>query len=76
MGDLPEAVQHAVAADDIALAVALTQQAGGWELILWKGIGYVRSLLKCFTEQTIRSDLTLQIAQAYLDIKLARFDTA
>lgn len=76
VGDLPEAVQHAVAADDVALAVELTQAAGGWELILWKGIGYVRSLLKCFNEQTIRSHLALQIAQAYLDIKLARFDSA
>lgn len=76
VGDLPEAVQHAVAADDIPLAVELTQQAGGWELILWKGIGYVRSLLKCFNEATIRSDLTLQITRAYLDIKLARFEAA
>ena len=76
VGDLPEAVQHAVAAEDIPLAVELTQAAGGWELILWKGIGYLRSLLKCFNQQTIRSHLTLQIAQAYLDIKLARFDSA
>jgi LuxR family transcriptional regulator, maltose regulon positive regulatory protein len=76
VGDLPEAVQHAVAAGDVALAVALTQQAGGWELILWKGIGYVRSLLKCFSEHTIRSEVTLQLTQAYLDIKLARFDAA
>jgi LuxR family transcriptional regulator, maltose regulon positive regulatory protein len=76
VGDLPEAVQHAVAANDIALAVALTQQAGGWELILWKGIGYVRSLLKCFTEHTIRAEVTLQLTQAYLNIKLARFDAA
>jgi LuxR family maltose regulon positive regulatory protein len=76
VGDLPEAVQHAVAADDIRLAVSLTQQAGGWELILWKGIGYVRSLLKCFSESTIRSEVTLQLTQAYLDIKLARFDSA
>ena len=76
VGDLPEAVQHAVVADDIALAVALTQEAGGWELILWKGIGYVRSLLKCFNELTIRSAVTLQLTQAYLDIKLARFDAA
>lgn len=76
IGDLPEAVQHAVAADDIPLAVALTQQAGGWELILWKGIGYVRSLLKCFNELTIRSEVTLQLTQAYLNIKLARFDAA
>jgi LuxR family transcriptional regulator, maltose regulon positive regulatory protein len=75
-GDLPEAVQHAISADDTALAVALTQQAGGWELILWKGIGYVRSVLKCFSELTIRSEPVLQLTQAYLDIKLARFDAA
>jgi LuxR family maltose regulon positive regulatory protein len=76
VGDLPEAVQHAVAADDTNLAVALTQEAGGWELILWKGIGYVRSLLKCFNDLTIRSEPTLQLTQGYLDIKLARFDAA
>jgi LuxR family maltose regulon positive regulatory protein len=76
VGDLPEAVQHALAADDAALAVGLTQQAGGWELILWKGIGYVRSLLKCFNELTIRSEPTLQLTQAYLDIKLGRLESA
>lgn len=75
-GDLPEAVQHAIAADDTALAVDLTQRAGGWELILWKGIGYVRSVLKSFSELTIRSEPRLQLTQAYLDIKLARFDAA
>ena len=76
VGDLPEAVQHAVAADDIDLAVTLTQQAGGWELILWKGIGYVRRLLECFDEVTIRAKPALQLTQAYLDIKLARFEAA
>jgi len=76
VGDLPEAVQHAIEADDTALAVELTQQARGWELILWKGIGYVRSLLKCFNELTIRSEPTLQLAQAYLDIKLGRLEAA
>lgn len=76
IGELPEAVQHAISADDTALAVTLTQQAGGWELILRKGIGYVRSVLKCFSELTIRSEPTLQLTQAYLDIKLGHFDAA
>jgi LuxR family maltose regulon positive regulatory protein len=76
VGDLPEAVQHAIQASDIALAVALTQEARGWELILWKGIGYVRSLLKCFDDLTIRSEPTLLLTQAYLDIKLGRFEPA
>jgi ATP/maltotriose-dependent transcriptional regulator MalT len=76
LGDLPEAVQHAKAADDTMLAVALTQEAGGWELILRKGIGYVRSVLKLFDVRTIRSHPTLQVTQAYLDIKLGRFEAA
>src|SRR5947207_2311506 len=76
VGDLPEAVQHPVDADDIDLAVTRTRQAGGWELILWKGIGYVRRLLECFDEVTIRAKPALQLTQAYLDIKLARFEAA
>jgi LuxR family maltose regulon positive regulatory protein len=76
VGDLPEAVQHAIEADDSALAVELTQRAGGWELILWNGIGYLRSVLNCFNELTIRSEPTLQIAQAYLYIKLGRLGEA
>ncbi len=76
LGDLPEAVQHAKAAEDTALAVALTRAAGGWELILRKGIGYARSVLKIFDAQTIRSHPTLQVTQVYLDIKLGRFAAA
>lgn len=76
IGDLPEAVQHALHASDARLAVELTQAAGGWELILWRGIGYVRSLLKAFDDMTIRAEPTLQLTQAYLDIKLANFDGA
>lgn len=76
VGDLPEAVQHALLAGDTGLAVAFTQEAGGWELILTRGIGYVRSLLKAFDDLTIRAEPTLQLTQAYLDIKLARLDNA
>lgn len=76
LGDLPEAVQHAMSADDVALAVALTQEAGGWELIIRKGIGYLRSVMKIFDPLTIRAEPLLQITQAYLDIKLGRFDAA
>ena len=76
LGDLPEAVQHAKAANDMLLAVALTREGGGWELILRKGIGYVRSVIKTFDAQTIRSHPTLRVTQAYLDIKLGRFAAA
>ncbi len=76
VGDLPEAVRHGMAAGDTALAVALTQQAGGWELILRKGIGYLRSVLMIFDPATIRSTPTMRITQAYLDIKLGRLQAA
>jgi len=76
LGDLPEAIHHAIAAENTALAVALTQQAGGWEMILRKGIGYLRSILSLFDELTIRSEPTLQITQAYLNIKLGRLEAA
>ncbi|MGH8325616.1 MAG: LuxR C-terminal-related transcriptional regulator, partial [Steroidobacteraceae bacterium] len=76
LGDLPEAVQHAKAAGDTALAVDLTQEAGGWELILRKGIGYVRSVLKLFDAGITRSHPTMQVTQAYLDIKLGHFEAA
>jgi LuxR family transcriptional regulator, maltose regulon positive regulatory protein len=75
-GDLPVAVQHALAAEDTQLAVALVHEAGGWELILRKGIGYVRSILMLFDPLTIRSQPALQITQAYLDLKLGCFDAA
>jgi len=39
-------------------------------------VGYSRSVLKCFNELTIRSEPTLQLTQAYLDIKLGRFEAA
>jgi LuxR family maltose regulon positive regulatory protein len=76
IGDLQQAVQHALDARDTALAVELAQAAGGWELILTRGIGYVRSLLKAFDDLTIRSEPVLALTQGYLDIKLGRFEGA
>jgi LuxR family maltose regulon positive regulatory protein len=74
--DLHEAVKHAIKAGDTGLAVELVQEAGGWELVLWRGIGYVRTLLRNFSTMTIRADPVLQLTQAYLDLKLGDYDSA
>lgn len=75
-GDVIEAVKHALKAADVPLAVEITDAVGTWEPILWRGVGYVRSLLKCFSDVTIRAEPVLQLAQAYLHIKLAEYDAA
>jgi len=75
-GDAITAVKYALKAGDAPLAVEITQAAGGWEAILRRGIGYVRSLLNCFSDIAIRSEPVLQLTQAYLDIKLANYDAA
>lgn len=75
-GDLLEAAKHALKAGDGGLAVEIIQRAGGWELILWRGIPYVRTLLKCFTDVAIRSEPVLQMMQSYLHLKLGQYDAA
>lgn len=69
-GDLLEAVKHAQRAGDEALAIELVREAGGWELILSQGVGFMRNLLKNFDERVIRGSPVLELAQAYLFIKL------
>lgn len=64
------AVSHALQAQDTALAVALVRQAGGWELVLRKGIQYTRSLLQQFDDLTLRTEPELLLMQAYLHAKL------
>jgi LuxR family maltose regulon positive regulatory protein len=75
-GDLIEAVKHAIRADDIALATGFVERADGWELILWRGLGYVRPLLRHFDRQTIRDTPVLNVTQAYLHVKLGQFGQA
>lgn len=64
------AVAHALRADDTALAVNLVVRAGGWELVLRKGISYAQSLLQQFDDQTRGSEPDLLLMQAYLHAKL------
>jgi len=64
------AVAHALRANDTALAVNLVVRAGGWELVLRKGISYAQSLLQQFDEQIRGSEPDLLLMQAYLHAKL------
>lgn len=64
------AVSHALQAHDTELAVALVHQAGGWELVLRKGILYTKSLLQQFDDLARRTEPELLLMQAYLHAKL------
>jgi LuxR family maltose regulon positive regulatory protein len=74
--DLIAAIGHALTAEDQSLAIQIVREGGGWELVLSRGIGYSRNILKKFPYLTVRSELTLQLMQAYLDSKLGHRDKA
>jgi len=75
-GDLLEAVRHALRAGDQCLAVRFIADAGGWGLVLDKGLGYVRPLLRQFAPEHLHNDPVLTVTQAYLEIKLGEFAKA
>ncbi|TDM06775.1 MAG: LuxR family transcriptional regulator [Ideonella sp. MAG2] len=68
--DWGAAVAHAVQAGDEALAIRLLQAAGGWQLVLRKGIPYTQGLLRYFDDISLRTDPTLLMVQSYLHAKL------
>lgn len=68
--DWGPAVEHAVQAGDSALAIELLQAAGGWQVVLRKGIPYTQGLLRHFDEISRRTDPTLLMVQSYLYAKL------
>lgn len=74
--DWSGAVRHALQAGDTALAVQLMRAAGGWELVLWRGMRYAQSILDQFDEQTLRSDPALLIMQAYLHARVGHEELA
>lgn len=74
--NLFEAVRHASLAKSYDSAAELIENAGGWELILYGGIGFLRRLLKLVPDHELKEHPRLQIARAYLcqkegDISLA-----
>lgn len=68
--DWVQAVAHALRAKDTALAISLVVRAGGWALVLNKGIRYAQSLVQQFDEQTRQTSPDLLLLQAYLHAKL------
>ncbi|MFT4255425.1 MAG: LuxR C-terminal-related transcriptional regulator [Pseudoxanthomonas sp.] len=75
-GDLLEAVRHATAGGDAALAAGYIAQAGTWQLLLRHGPGQVRALLRGFDPASIRRLPALNLTQAYLHMKLGEFGHA
>ena len=71
-----EAVNQYIRANHIELAVAQIASAGGWELILTHGIGYVESLLSQFNREQITNSPTLGLIQCYLYLKLGEVNQA
>ncbi|WP_300729486.1 LuxR C-terminal-related transcriptional regulator [Pseudomonas sp.] len=68
--DWVQAVAHALQARDTDLAISLVVRAGGWSLVLSKGIRYAQSLIQQFDEQARQTAPDLLLLQAYLHAKL------
>jgi LuxR family transcriptional regulator, maltose regulon positive regulatory protein len=68
-GNVSETVYHAGAAKNFDRCAALIQDAGGWELILFGGIGHLRNLLCYIPDTVLKRYPRLQIAKAYLSAK-------
>ena len=64
--NLVEAVRHACRAENYDRAAGLIEKAGGWELILYGGIGFLRNLLGYIPEEQFKEYPRLQVARAYL----------
>lgn len=68
-GYVSEAVRHARLAGNFDRCAALIEDSGGWELILFGGIGYLRSLLRNIPDKELPRFPRLQVALAYLHLK-------
>lgn len=64
-----EAVRHARMSGDYARVAGLVASLGGWELVLFGGIGTLRSVLRGLPVEAFRRHPTLRIARTYLHIK-------
>lgn len=68
-GYMAEAVHHAREAGEPDRCAALVEGAGGWELILFGGIGYLRGLLQQIPDAIAQSYPRILLAKAYLALK-------
>lgn len=75
-GDLLEAVRQAARSGDVAHAVDLTDQAGSWQLIMSRGIGFVSNLMSVFPPAAFDQYPLLSIVRAYLCIKRGEWANA
>lgn len=75
-GDVQLAVKHSCRAGDLARAVLLIDQAGSWELVLRRGIGFARGLLGQFDDNFIEQQPVLLRMQGYLHMKYGALEEA
>lgn len=68
-GYMSDAVRHARLSGDYARCARLIEDAGGWELILFGGIGYLRGLLQQLPDTVIHAYPRTSVAKAYSCIK-------
>ncbi len=68
-GDYSAAVRHGMAAKSDCLCADLVCRAGGWELVLFGGIGRLNGLLRHFPQKTLQKYPRLQLAKSYLALK-------
>jgi LuxR family transcriptional regulator, maltose regulon positive regulatory protein len=75
-GDVIEAVRYASLASDFDRCASLIEAAGGWELILFGGIGHLRELLRFLPDNELHRFPRVVLAKAYLAIKDGNLLTA
>ena len=68
-GDTSAAVKHAKHAGEIDRCATLIQDAGGWEIILYRGIAQLRDLLRHVSDLDLTAYPRLLLAQSYLLVK-------
>lgn len=68
-GYMAEAVRHAREAGDLDRCASLVEKAGGWKLILFGGIGYLRGLLQQIPDDIAQAYPRILLAKAYLAVK-------
>ncbi|MDR3512500.1 MAG: LuxR C-terminal-related transcriptional regulator [Caulobacteraceae bacterium] len=68
-GDSAEAVRYAAMAGDYQRCASLIEDAGAWRLVLYGGIGRLRSLLRHVPEHILPQYPRVLVARAYLALK-------
>lgn len=68
-GLILDSVKHAKAAGDTPEAARMVMDAGGWELVLFGGIPFIRSLLRHFERRDFEKFPRLRVTYAYSLIK-------